>query len=92
MRLQTTMSFFIGINTLKLECYNPIRLESLIMNKADFISREAEKAGAWSFIEYLYKLKELSNFNIGGIPLHLIAESSWFTPTNCELLSRWFDK
>ncbi len=60
------------------------------MSKANFINRESEKAGAWSFKDFMYKLQDLSHFNIGGVPLYLLAGSSWFVPTNCELLSRWF--
>lgn len=54
------------------------------------VKRTLKKENAYSFYEYLQHLKLLSNFNVGGVPLHLIAGSSWFAPTNCELLARWF--
>lgn len=55
-----------------------------------FVKRTLKKDNAYSFYEYIKHLQALSNFNIGGVPLHLLAGSSWFAPTNCELLARWF--
>lgn len=56
----------------------------------DIIQKDFSNKDVCFFDEYVKHLANLSGYNIGGVQLHLLAASSWFVGTNCELLGGWF--